>query len=139
MNIKKKAARKIYLEQVPNLIALNPIVFNKELPLPLEIGICNKIKNALGLSARQTRAVVRAWCSRWEYTCMLMSHTSRYNMAGVQVSDNAADNPCPRRMEHFPKVSKGNKKKFTKLYTQRYGSEPFYIYNKNKKDDSPQE
>lgn len=85
----------IYKAHIDALIAKYPAVFNKDFPLPLELGSHKRIKNEMNWHPNRVHAVLTVWTSRMEYNFMANTLGRRYTLDGEeasQITKEHADN-----------------------------------------------
>lgn len=76
----------IYKAHIDKLIEKYPAVFNKEYPLPLELGSHKRIKQEMGWHPQRVHAVLTIWTSRMEYNMMANTVGRRYTLDGEEGS-----------------------------------------------------
>lgn len=95
----------LYQQNVQILIDRFPTVFNRDNPLPLEIGVFEKIIALpnLGMGDDELESVLLCWCARREYCRSAALDGWRYDLAGMRVerinSEDMAD--YQRRYDSF--------------------------------------
>ena len=77
-----------YKENIHKLIAKYPVVFKRNRPLPLAIGIKHEIfkdKEELGMTEDEIKWLLHVWCRRYEYSLMACKTGRRYDLNGQLV------------------------------------------------------
>lgn len=80
----------LYKANIDTLVKLFPLSFNKDFPLPLELGCHKEIQKATGWQPWKVHAVMCMWTARMEYVMMCCSEKYRYQLNGVR-SDHLSE------------------------------------------------
>lgn len=76
----------IYKELYPTVSALNPALFNKNKPKPLDYKIVMQVENRTNLTKTQIESFFEIWCNRCEYRAVILFEANRFNIEGIPVT-----------------------------------------------------
>lgn len=85
----REATHQLYLHYIPILIKRFPKAFNRSSPLPLEIGVFEKLIALpnLGMCDDELETTLLCWTSRREYCRSAVLLGARYDLEGNRVED----------------------------------------------------
>lgn len=75
-----------YKRRIGELCEQFPVVFNKQMPIPLAVGVHEDLIKRTSFTAKEISVLLKVWCTRWEYKCMACSLGRRCDLDGNETS-----------------------------------------------------
>ena len=87
----KRIQHEIYKHHIDKLIAAHPLVFNKDAPKALKVGIHREVAKQHRLHIDSVAAILTCWVNRLEYRTMLAAGGYRFDLEGAVVGQITSD------------------------------------------------